>query len=54
MWRKAALMAEECRAIGADDFFRFAHIEEDVWVIERRRGTDTLEFLGANLDDADA
>jgi hypothetical protein len=54
MRRKPGLMAEECRAIGADDFFRIAHVEEDVWVIERWRGTDALEFLGANLDDADA
>ena len=45
-------MAKECRAIGADDFFSIAHVEEDVWMIERRGGTDALEFLGADLDDA--
>ena len=54
MRRKAGSMAEECRAIGAADFFRIAHVEEDVWVIEGWGGTDALEFLGAYLDDADA
>ena len=42
------------RAIGADDFVVLAHVEIDMGVIKRGQGANALEFLGANLDLAEA
>src|SRR3954451_8050531 len=51
---KVGGVAVQRRAIGTDDLVVVAKVEEDVWVIERRVGTDAHELLRADLDDRDA
>ena len=42
--------AEPCRTIGAEYRVLLAHVDIDVWVIERRRNADTVEFPDADSD----
>jgi len=46
--------AVQRRAIRANVFGVVAHVAIDMWMIERRQGADTHEFLGADLDDRNA
>lgn len=47
---KAWIVAEERRAIGANDLRRIPHVEKDMGVIERRRLAHAHEFPRADLD----
>jgi hypothetical protein len=47
---KLRIVAVECRAIRANDFAFVTHVEEDVWMIERRIRTDAHEFLHADFN----
>jgi len=47
---KLRIVAIERRAIRADDFALITHVEEDMWMIERRIRADAHEFLHADLN----
>src|SRR5262249_31148231 len=44
------IVAEQGRAVRADDLAVVAHVEEHVRMIERRQCADAHELLGADLD----
>src|SRR5262245_4719236 len=47
---KIGAIAVNGRAVRADDLVGVAHVDEDMRVVERRRGSDTHEFLDAHLN----
>jgi hypothetical protein len=53
MWVEALVVAEQRRAIGADDLGGIAHVEKHVGMIERGLLAHAHEFMGADLDDGD-
>src|SRR5947209_2826663 len=48
--RKRGAIAEQGRAVGADDFALVTHVEENMRMVERRPRADAHELLGADLD----